>query len=276
MRWLLPSLTLVFSTVSRRNFCFQSVVLNRTVRNNVSLIQVSTYPSGKSFSFAKRRQKPKLLANCNLSSPPPTPHPRLTRAPSREPREYCTKEDEVSAQGSKRSPRLVTEELGARGQGGVGAEPKLGQWPPASDISAGPRGHAGWPRRQRNGMPHGRLRVTPALQRKAQAAWRKSRSKPAGRLAFPRTPCWSRVVKNDQWQQDTTPSLAPSVWEWSREQTPAFENSSHLPVTLDPDPLSIPRTHSSPPCPQGGCPRIRVARQIQIARGTALGAHWEV
>ena len=142
-------------------------------------------------------------------------HSRLFRAPSGEPTKYSTKENALSAPRSRSWLRRVAPELGTRDLCGcqikVGAESTLGQWTPASGASAGPGAHAGCAWRQPNGMPHGLLCVTPAPRRKAQAAWRKSRSKPAGHLAFPRTPCWSRVLKDDQWQHGQNSELGTTL-----------------------------------------------------------------
>lgn len=110
-----------------------------------------------------------------------------------------------------RSPPLVTGELGARDFSmcrlGVGAKPRLGQWPPAS---ARPPGHAGRARRERNGMPHGRLCVTPAPRRKAQAAWHQSPN-PADVWHSRELPCWSWGFKSDRWQHGHNSELGPTL-----------------------------------------------------------------
>lgn len=77
-------------------------------------------------------KKSKLLANCNLSSPPPRP----SRPQGTEPTERCTKENAVSAPREKVAGPPPADEAGARGfcrcQFVIEIDPRLGQWPWAS------------------------------------------------------------------------------------------------------------------------------------------------
>lgn len=179
--------------MSRGTFCWKSFFLNRVVSSIESLIQLSTYPFRKSFNFVVQRQNPSTFGQVQ-SELPPASYPGL-RGES----QCSTRENVASAPGSERSPRRVTVELGARDVCrcplGVGAKPRLGQW---SSASARP---GGWTRRVRKNEAEWDATRAP-LRHPGPAAPGPGRvtqeSKSRRRLAFPKTPRWSRAFKSDQ------------------------------------------------------------------------------